>query len=107
MLTMIAESATPLVDKKSSGGIVAAHFHDIEEGIRRECEIRGYRAQGAPLNGVDIYLSPKKDSVMRGLADLLDHDEKSGLISAVDKAVDTVKSAGKQVSELLRKLVFK
>lgn len=89
-----------------SGGIAAAHFRDIEEGIRRECEIQGYCAHGAALDGVDIYLSPEKDSVMRGLADILDHDETSGLIGVVDKAVDTVKSAGKQFCELLRKLVL-
>ena len=57
-----------------SGGIVAAHFKDIEEGIRRECEERHYRASGGPLEGVDIYLSPEQDSVMRGLADLVDRD---------------------------------
>jgi len=85
-----------------SGGIAAAHFQDIEEGIRRECEIRGYCAHGAPLSGIDIYLSPEKDSVMRGLADLLDRDESSGL----GRAVDTMKFAGKQLSELLRKLVL-
>ena len=89
-----------------SGGIVAAHFPDIEEGIRRECEERGYCVQGGPLNGVDIYLSPEKDSVMQGLADLLDHD-KTGLRSAVGRAADSVKSAGKQFGELLRKLFFK
>ena len=88
-----------------SGGIVAAHFNEIEEGIRRECEIRGYCAQGAPLNGVDIYLSSEKDSVMRGLADLLDHD-KADLISAVGRAVAPVESTGKQVCEFLRKLVL-
>lgn len=89
-----------------SGGIVAAHFHEIEEGIRRECDMRGYCAHGAPLDGVDIYLSPEKDSVMRGLADLLDCDETTGLVGAVDKAIGTVKSAGKQFGELLRKLVL-
>ena len=89
-----------------SGGIVAAHFHDIEEGIRRECEIRGYCAQCAPLNGIDIYLSQEKDSVMRGLADLLDRDETTGIIGAVLKAVKTVKSAVSQTGKLLRKLVI-
>ena len=55
-----------------SGGIVAAHFKDIEEGIRRECEERRYCASGGPLNGVEIFLSPEKNSVMTGLADILD-----------------------------------
>ena len=87
-----------------SGGIVAAHFQDIEEGIRREAKVQGYCAQGAPLSGVDIYLSQEKDSVMRGLADLLDHD-KTGLSGgAVGRVVATVKSTGKQVCALLRKL---
>ena len=69
--------------------------------------MRGYCANGAPLDGVDIYLSPEKDSVMRGLADLLDRDETTGLVGAVDKAIDVVKSAGKQLGELLRKLVLR
>lgn len=57
-----------------SGGIVAAHLKDIKEGILRECEERHYRDKGGPLDGVDIYLSPEKDSVMRGLADLLNQN---------------------------------
>lgn len=55
-----------------SGGIVSGHLSDIEEGIRRECQLRGYRAPGGALKDVDIYLSPDKDSVMKGLAGLLD-----------------------------------
>ena len=54
-----------------SGGIVAAHFNEINEGIRRECEKQDYRASGGSLDGVDIYLSQEPDSVMKGLADLL------------------------------------
>ena len=65
-----------------SGGIVVAHYNDIEEGIRRECEKRNYCASGGPLDGVDIYLSTEQDSVMRGLAVLVDQGEKSGLESA-------------------------
>ena len=57
-----------------SGGILAAHFDDIKEEIRRECETRRYCARGGSLDGIEIYLSPEKDSVMKGLADLLDQD---------------------------------
>lgn len=55
-----------------SGGIVAEHSKEIEEGIRRECEARQYRASGGPLNGVEIFLSQEQNSVMMGLVDILD-----------------------------------
>jgi len=54
-----------------SGGIVAGHFESIKEGVRKECEERNYCEPGRPLNGVEIYLSPERDSVMLGLAELL------------------------------------
>jgi len=85
-----------------SGGIVAAHFQEIEEGIRKECVQNGYCEQGAPLNGVDVYLSLEKDSVMRGLACLLERDESS----VSNGTIDSVKSAGEQSDELLRKIAL-
>ena len=54
-----------------SGGIVAAHFNEIEEGIKRECELHGYREPGGSLHGVDIRLFTERHSVMKGLASLL------------------------------------
>ncbi|MBR0054257.1 MAG: hypothetical protein IJP65_02990 [Bacteroidales bacterium] len=86
-----------------SGGIVAAHYKDIEAGIQRECEERRYRTSGGPLEGVDIYLSSEEDSVMRGLANLLDRDSHSGLSGIVN----TTKVAVKHITGHLRKLVFK
>ena len=75
-----------------SGGIAAGHFKDIEEGIRLECEARRYCVGGGRLDGVDIYLSPEKDSVMRGLADLLNLNEHSESIrTSVSKTVSDKK----------------
>ena len=54
-----------------SGGIVAEHSKEIEEGIWRECEARQYQASGGPLNGVEIFLSQERNSVMMGLVDIL------------------------------------
>ena len=86
-----------------SGGIVAAHYKEIDQGIRLECAARHYRDNGGPLDGVDIYLSKEKDSVMRGLADLLDQDRQLGL----RRIINSMKVVGKQRNELLRKLAFK
>jgi hypothetical protein len=86
-----------------SGGILAAHCEDIEEGIRRECEERHYRANGGSLKDVEIYLSPDKDSVMKGLADLVDRDGHPGLSGIVN----STKSAVQHITGHLRKLVFK
>ena len=55
-----------------SGGIVAGHYQEIDEGIRLECEESHYRESGKPLDGVVIHLSHEKDSVMLGLAELLE-----------------------------------
>lgn len=85
-----------------SGGIVVAHYNDIEEGIRRECEKRGYCASGGPLDGVDIYLSTERDSVMRGLVGLLDCGECSEVSTA-----SASKDAFSKHSSLLRKLELK
>lgn len=79
-----------------SGGILAAHFADIEEGIRRECKIRGYREHGGRLSGVDIYLSHEKDFVMIGLADILGEDGSSNFI-------DSITATGEKVYSYLRK----
>lgn len=55
-----------------SGGIIADHMADIKEGIRRECEEKGHRNHGGPLDGVELFLSHERDSVMLGLAELSD-----------------------------------
>ena len=73
-----------------SGGILAAHFTHIKEGIRRECEIRHYCARGGSLDGIEIYLSQEKDSVMRGLADLLDREDHPGASNDCTKREETV-----------------
>lgn len=50
-----------------SGGIVAAHFREINEGIEKECEAEHYREADRPLHDVDIHLAPEKNFVMLGL----------------------------------------
>ena len=55
-----------------SGGIVADHYQEIEEGIRRERAMCHYRESGKPLDSVDIHFLTERDSVMRGLAGLLE-----------------------------------
>ena len=86
-----------------SGGIVAAHFKDIEEGIRRECEERHYCESGGPLEGIDIFLSPEMDSVMRGLADLVDR----GGHPRFSEIVNSTKDVVNHITGSLRKLVLK
>lgn len=74
-----------------SGGIAAAHFKEIEEGVRRECEERRYCVSGGKLDGIDVYLSSEKDSVMLGLADLVNPNGHSRpiLTSATKTASNT------------------
>ncbi len=55
-----------------SGGIVARHHKDIDTGIQLECAKSNYLAPDQPLHGVQIYLLNNKDSVMLGLAKLLE-----------------------------------
>lgn len=57
-----------------SGGIVAAHAKEIQEGIDRECELRHFRKDGKSLAGVEFCFSSEKDSVCIGLAGLLDQE---------------------------------
>lgn len=66
-----------------SGGIVAGHIQEIEEGIRRECESRHYCEDGGVLRDVEIHLSPDKDFVMLGLAKLVERSLISGLADSI------------------------
>lgn len=66
-----------------SGGIVAGHIQEIEEGIRRECEARHYCEDGGVLRDVEIHLSPDKDFVMLGLAKLVESSLISGLADSI------------------------
>ena len=87
-----------------SGGIVAAHFKDIKEGIRRECEERRYCVSGGPLDGVDIHLSQEQDSVMKGLADLLDQNSHSDGKSSHGKQMGKMWKTWKAVAEIVKRV---
>ncbi len=78
-----------------SGGIVAGHYQEIVEGIRRECEMSNYLAPGQPLNGVHIHLSNNKDSVMLGLAELLEGNAMKALFRRFCKCLDRLMMKGK------------
>ena len=66
-----------------SGGIVAGHLQEIEEGIRRECEAQHYCDDGGVLRDVEIHLSSDNDFVMLGLAKLLERSLISGLADSI------------------------
>lgn len=75
-----------------SGGIVAGHCQEIEEGIRLECEKCRYREPGKALDGVDIYFSPERDSVMLGLSELLNRNTMRNVLKRLSMFFGTRKS---------------
>ena len=77
-----------------SGGIVARHRKAIEEGINRECEEKRYRESDGPLHGIDIHLSPERDSVMLGLAELLDGNCMTSVFGRFGRFLRKLKSSG-------------
>ena len=81
-----------------SGGIVAGHYQEIEEGIRRECEKSHYRESGNPLEGVVIHLSHEKDSVMLGLAELLEGNAMKTLFRRIGRFFANRKSTEKDAT---------
>ena len=81
-----------------SGGIIAGHFQEIEEGIRRECEKSHYRESGKSLDGVVIHLSHEKDSVMLGLAELLEGNAMKILFRRFGKCLDRLTMKGNDTS---------
>lgn len=90
-----------------SGGIVANHLDDIKEGIRRECEERGYRKSGGVLENVDVLLSQERHSVMLGLATFFLRTWPEILYITVRKRLDAVlKQFGKDGNSSEKSLVL-
>lgn len=81
-----------------SGGIIAGHFQEIDEGIRRECEKSRYREPGNPLYGVVIHLSHEKDSVMLGLTELLEGNAMKTLFRRFGSLFENMKSTEKDAT---------
>ena len=84
-----------------SGGIVANHCQAIEEGINRECEEKRYREPGGSLYGIDIHLLTEKDSVMLGLAELLDGNFMTSVFGRFGGFLRKLKSDGEEKNAIL------